>query len=348
MDEHDEGDTYSESTEGCFLEMLGLEDFSSLPSCEHDTSSAIGKRAIARIAVPSGCSRYLHRPDDCCAFQISGFLEAEECSDLIQLATELSKFQYITEATHVDDAGVSHTVKLQQPNKHKLSVFEHEPACEKLWRRLGPLMAEQIDVFTSATRCGQPIGLNPRLRVLRYDSDDHDVFDPHFDATTRVAGDKTSLLTVLLYLNDGGGVNFEGGQTLFLDSEKGDSVHVTPAMGSAVVFEHDLFHSSAPLEFGTKYVLRTDVLFAVDTPMGYVDSDRPRAPDSIATLSTVSELCDKMSLSDEIKSTLDQNDLLGMSLDALMSVPSVNRMLSELIGREIAASLLSNAAKYKG
>ena len=159
-------------------------------------------------------------------------------------------------------------------------------------------MAEQIDVFTSATRCGQPIGLNPRLRVLRYDSDDHDVFDPHFDATTRVAGDKTSLLTVLLYLNDGGGVNFEGGQTLFLDSEKGDSVHVTPAMGSAVVFEHDLFHSSAPLEFGTKYVLRTDVLFAVDTPMGYVD--RPRAPDSIATLSqarprTSQECCSHLS-----------------------------------------------------
>lgn len=346
MDEH-EGDTSSESTEGCFLEMLGLEDFSSLPSCEDDTS-AIGQRVVARITVPSGCSRYHHRPNDCCAFQISGCLEAEECSDLIQLATALSKFHYVTEATHVDDAGVSHTVKLQQPNKHKLSVFEHEPSREKLWRGLEPLIADQIDAFTSTTGCGQPIGLNPRLRVLRYDSEDKDVFDPHFDATTRVAGDRTSLLTVLLYLNDGGGADFEGGQTLFLDSsEKDDNIMVTPSMGSVVVFEHDLFHSSAPLEFGTKYVLRTDVLFAVDTPAGYVD--RPRAPlDSIATLSTVSELCDKMSVSDEIRSALDQNDVLNMSLDALISVPYINRMLTELIGRETATSMLSKAAKYKG
>ena len=344
MDEHE--DTSSESTEGCFLEMLGLEDFSSLP-CEDDTT-AIGKRVATRIAVPSGCSRYHHRPNDCCAFQISGFLGAEECSDLIKLATALCKFHYITEATHVDDAGVSHTVKLQQPNKHKLSVFEHEPSREKLWRSLEPLIAEQIDTFTSTTGCGQPIGLNPRLRVLRYDSEDKDVFDPHFDATTRVAGNKTSLLTVLLYLNEGGGADFEGGQTLFLDaSEKGDNILVTPSMGSVVVFEHDLFHSSAPLEFGTKFVLRTDVLFAVDTPVGYVD--RPRAPvDSIETLATVSDLCDKMSLSNEIRSTLDQNDVMSMSLDALVSVPSINRMLAELIGRETAISLLSNAAKYKG
>jgi hypothetical protein len=110
--------------------------------------------------------------------------------------------------------------------------------------------------------------------VLRYDADDDDVFDPHFDATTRADG-RTSLLTVLLYLNDGGGRDFDGGETRFVDHSvsrsggggigpRGRATEIAPEAGKAVLFEHDLFHSSAPLIFGTKYVLRTDVLFELD------------------------------------------------------------------------------------
>jgi prolyl 4-hydroxylase len=58
-------------------------------------------------------------------------------------------------------------------------------------------------------------------------------------------------MTLLLYVNDG----FEGGQTTF------DDLVVTPERGMALVFRHDLFHAGEPVRGGTKYVLRSDVMF---------------------------------------------------------------------------------------
>ena len=102
-------------------------------------------------------------------------------------------------------------------------------------------------------------------RVLKYDSVDNDLFDPHFDVTTFFNDNKEqSILTVLLYLND----DFVGGETNFLDyvasktfqSQEGLTT-VTPKEGSILLFHHDLYHSGAQLSHGTKYILRTDVLF---------------------------------------------------------------------------------------
>jgi hypothetical protein len=53
--------------------------------------------------------------------------------------------------------------------------------------------------------------------VLKFDATDDDYSAPHFDATTRI-DESISLLTVLVYLDSGGGVDFEGGETYFLDA----------------------------------------------------------------------------------------------------------------------------------
>ena len=66
--------------------------------------------------------------------------------------------------------------------------------------------------------------LNPRMRILKYDAKDDDRFDAHFDATTEIDveyGDNQkdiskkmkSLITVLVYLNNGDGVDFVVGET---------------------------------------------------------------------------------------------------------------------------------------
>ena len=70
---------------------------------------------------------------------------------------------------------------------------------------------------------------------------------------------------MLLYLNDAD--NFEGGATLFEDTTEAKRfAAVAPARGRVVLFEHDLWHSGAPVTAGTKLVLRTDVLFDAAAP----------------------------------------------------------------------------------
>lgn len=97
-------------------------------------------------------------------------------------------------------------------------------------------------------------GLNERLRFYRYEVGQ--AFRWHRDgAFVREAGER-SALTLLLYLND----DFEGGAT---ELDLGTRVlPVRPRAGAALIFEHDVRHQGAPVTRGTKYVLRTDVMFA--------------------------------------------------------------------------------------
>ena len=60
-----------------------------------------------------------------------------------------------------------------------------------------------------------------------------------------------SRLTLLVYLNDG----FTGGDTDFRE------FRVKPEAGAALLFVHDTWHEGAAIEAGTKYVLRSDVMY---------------------------------------------------------------------------------------
>uniref|UniRef100_A0A7S4AML0 Fe2OG dioxygenase domain-containing protein n=1 Tax=Pseudo-nitzschia australis TaxID=44445 RepID=A0A7S4AML0_9STRA len=222
-----------------------------------------------------------------------------------------TSFRYITHAVHTaPDGRTKFEVKLERPNPHKLAVFRHESWTNILWSRLRPLLVasaeeedgdddtgtdndnDQTDLRDALKRfvrrelgvafeqasasTSTRMGLNPRLRVLKYDASDRDEFRGHFDATTESGTGSTSYITVLLYLNDGGGNNnddsdrdFGGGETEFLsqhEHEHSNSINGTakiiPMAGSVVLFEHDLFHRGCPLLWGTKYVLRTDIVFA--------------------------------------------------------------------------------------
>src|SRR5690606_5025335 len=58
-----------------------------------------------------------------------------------------------------------------------------------------------------------------------------------------------------IYLND----DFAGGETRFI---QGDShVDVKPKRGSALLFNHDTLHEGKEVLSGTKYLLRTEVMF---------------------------------------------------------------------------------------
>ena len=96
-------------------------------------------------------------------------------------------------------------------------------------------------------------GLNERLRFYRYRNGQ--AFRWHRDGAFVRNSNQRSAFTVMVYLNEG----FEGGATEF-DLPEG-ILRVVPRAGMALVFEHRLRHQGAPIESGTKYVLRTDAMY---------------------------------------------------------------------------------------
>jgi len=314
------------------LTCVGDDDFdmkvpSSSPPPSSSSSSSSGdgrqRRRRRRIIVPSNNHRFFYPPEDCWAYQFPNLLSIEECQELIHLASSTSStssssspsspFQYVTQAFHTTPDGQRLPVQLQNPNRHKLSVFAHLPSVERIWERLQDALHLVLDGSSSSSSSssssnhphhhsqqpqpepplldsflirediGPPCGINPRLRVLRYDSKDDDDFIPHFDATTRFGDDQISLLTVLIYLNSGNGIDFMGGETSFWDASnlsKQTFTDIIPQVGTVVIFEHDLYHSGQKLHWGTKYVLRTDLLFEMSQEKWEQRGLRQRQPSS--------------------------------------------------------------------
>lgn len=113
-------------------------------------------------------------------------------------------------------------------------------------------LLEGVSSSLPATLLGMKLaGANPRLRLYRYEpGQKHGV---HWDTVVELEHGVRSLLTLVFYLNDG----FEGGATEFPELAK----EITPKAGRALLFQHRILHEATSVRSGTKYVLRTDVLY---------------------------------------------------------------------------------------
>jgi len=99
------------------------------------------------------------------------------------------------------------------------------------------------------------VGLNERLRFLRYDPGQK--FAGHCDGTyVRKNGD-FSQLTIQLYFNGG----FEGGATTFIDKEEKGNVPCIPRAGMVLVFQQNIIHEGSKVIQGRKYNMRTEILY---------------------------------------------------------------------------------------
>eukprot|EP01098_Paradermamoeba_levis_P009360 TRINITY_DN3890_c0_g1_i1.p1 TRINITY_DN3890_c0_g1~~TRINITY_DN3890_c0_g1_i1.p1 ORF type:complete len:210 (+),score=49.67 TRINITY_DN3890_c0_g1_i1:215-844(+) len=101
------------------------------------------------------------------------------------------------------------------------------------------------------------ISLNERLRFLRYEPGQK--FERHFDGWYARKNGERSFLTLQLYLNEG----FEGGETTFFLDDDDDTkrIAVKPKTGMVLIFQHDILHEGTKITKGTKYVIRTDVMY---------------------------------------------------------------------------------------
>ena len=132
-------------------------------------------------------------------------------------------------------------------------VIRDDPAiATELFRRLRPHLPERM----GPTRL---VGLNERLRFYRYRPGQR--FDPHMDHWYRPNDHQITLHTVLAYFND----DFEGGETRF--QKQIDQV-VKPRRGMVVLFQHKLRHEGCEVRRGTKYAMRSDVIYESSEPLG--------------------------------------------------------------------------------
>jgi predicted 2-oxoglutarate/Fe(II)-dependent dioxygenase YbiX len=96
-------------------------------------------------------------------------------------------------------------------------------------------------------------GLNERFRFYRYTAAQK--FDWHVDGPFQRSNGERSQLTLLIYLSD----DYEGGATTF--DVDGTLKDVRGDQGDVVVFPHRLRHRGSVVTAGTKYMLRTDVMY---------------------------------------------------------------------------------------
>jgi hypothetical protein len=126
------------------------------------------------------------------------------------------------------------------------------------------------DALPKTFKCHSLVGLNERLRILKYHPGDF--FAIHKDGNYTRENGEISKITLLFYLNEG----YEGGETTFY-KPAGNQVNlkVIPKTGMILLHDHRIDHGVPELEKGVKYVIRTDVMYSEQADSKQVDSEIP-------------------------------------------------------------------------
>ncbi|KAI5462078.1 hypothetical protein BGZ63DRAFT_403344 [Mariannaea sp. PMI_226] len=152
-------------------------------------------------------------------------------------------------------------------------IWDQQTLVDRIWERcaqaegLRELLAEVKPQHLQQAGKWMFSRLNKRMRFLKYSPNQY--FKPHCDAPYWYdEGEKQfqTFYTIQLYLNDSATHNaesdLEGGATAFLDRSRKNRVDVNPKVGSVLIFQHQgLFHEGSKVIKGTKYTMRTDILF---------------------------------------------------------------------------------------
>lgn len=232
---------------------------------------------------------------------IDDFMTEDECKELLALAEEHSLKQGGTWERAMVNVGGGRQAMATEVRSCGRIILDSRELADRLLARLRPYFAEwdmlRLERNSRLAVTGLDgrrneftlTRLNERLRFLKYVGGEY--FRPHWDGMyTTPDGSEVSLYTIHLYLNGDGEQDLEevlkhqkredeghdvenpdpegkllGGATSFIFSfeEPDEAVRIWPKTGSILVFQHnDLLHSGDSVFAGTKYTMRTDVMFS--------------------------------------------------------------------------------------
>jgi len=182
---------------------------------------------------------------DTVSFALYEVFSDKECDELIKLSEDKGY-----EAALLNIGGGRQVYRPDVRNNDRC-IIDDEALAEKFWQKIKDYIPQTIGNF-------DVVGLNERLRFLRYDPGQS--FQAHQDGcyyreSGPNKGDR-SYVTIQIYLNEG----FEGGETTFFD-EQNMPIPFVPKKGSVLIFQHDMMHEGSALVKGRKYTIRTDVMY---------------------------------------------------------------------------------------
>ena len=166
---------------------------------------------------------------------IPGFLSREDCQGYI---AEAERIGFIAAGVRTPDDPQKMLPTIRNNDRIALDAPHW---AEALWQKLEPCGLPQIDGLRAT-------GLAAAFRFYRYAPGQR--FKMHKDGGMSERG-MASRMSFLVYLNE----DFIGGETDFR------SFKLVPKTGTALIFVHETWHEGCALTSGTKYVLRSDVLF---------------------------------------------------------------------------------------
>lgn len=175
-------------------------------------------------------------------FTVEGVLTPDECSAFIA-AAEAAGFPTPPSGPPQPGMAARDNARL---------AWDDPALAAALWRTLQPALAA-----SGAPDAGRAVGCSPALRLYRYATGQR--FARHYDDAVAISPGRTTRHTVLVYLSACG-----GGETIFYGHKGKALAAVAPAPGRALLHRHGddcLLHEGARVSAGTKYVLRTDVVY---------------------------------------------------------------------------------------
>jgi hypothetical protein len=158
-------------------------------------------------------------------------------------------------------------------------VAKSEEVAAHLFGRIAKFLPFELEVnkenqdtmlFKGLNGLWQQVGMNETFRLCKYNPGGH--FGPHWDGDFARSRYERSLYTFMIYLNDG----YEGGNTTFAESHdiyrdpetnlfcsppEAVRARIVPTAGMALVFQHKILHEGQRLIGGTKYIMRSDVMY---------------------------------------------------------------------------------------
>jgi prolyl 4-hydroxylase len=178
-------------------------------------------------------------------FILDNILTEYECDEIIDIA-ENTGFKIAGIYTDENGETLVDTTK----RRSLRCILDSAEFADRLWKRIQHGIFQKLPGGLVAKR------LNDHLRILKYTAGDS--FVMHRDGTY-VTPDMTesSQYTVLIYLN----TDYEGGFTTYYNAAESAGVPVIPKKGSVVIQHQKCLHGVPPLISGTKYALRTEVMY---------------------------------------------------------------------------------------
>ncbi|CAN9474095.1 unnamed protein product [Alternaria alternata] len=206
---------------------------------------------------------------------LDGVLSEDECNTLIQAAEATTNGTWERAMVNI---GGGMQAMYEDTRKCSRIIWDNKDIMAKLWERIEASVPEihRLQNWALVTGNGpakrgetwKVTRLNERGRYLKYTGGEY--FKAHCDGTYETP-DRTerSYFTLHLYLNDAvlstGERQLEGGATTFFNGRMNQRIDVEPKAGRVLLFQHRyLIHSGDDVVKGTKYTLRTDIMYAME------------------------------------------------------------------------------------